>query len=461
VPFFSSTSAKTLREEFAPTLRLALPLVFAELGWMSMGVVDAIMVGRLPDSAIAIGATGLGQTLYHSIGIFGGGLLLGMDTFVAQAYGREDLHDARHTLTNGLLLAFALTPPLMLAVLSWPALMRALGISTELVGPMTSFLRALNWGTLPLLVYFALRRYLQAVNVVKPIMFALVSANVVNAVGDWVLIYGHLGFPALGITGSGWSTCIARIYMALVLIITLFWVESKRKIARWKSPPRTDLGRVLQLLRLGLPAAAQILLEIGAFAVAAAMCARLGSVPLSGHEVALNCAAVAFMVPLGVSSAAAVRVGQELGRGDLSAAGRAGWSAIVLGVGFMTCSGLTFVSANRILARAFTPDPDVIRIGATLLLVAAVFQMFDGLQVVTTGALRGSGDTHTAMLANLVAYWFIGLPVGYVLGFKLRWGAVGIWIGLCVGLMLIGSTLLLVWRKRMRAPISLAAGVDL
>jgi len=209
---FFPTSVTALRREFAPTLRLALPLVFAELGWMSMGVVDMIMVGRLPNSAIAIGATGLGQTLYHSIGIFGGGLLLGMDTFVAQPYGREDLHDARRTLLNGLLLAFALTPPLMLAVLSWSPLMRAFGISPELVGPMTPFLRALNWGTLPLLVYFALRRYLQAVNVVKPIMFALISANAVNAVGDWILIYGHLGFPAMGTTGSGWSTCIARIY---------------------------------------------------------------------------------------------------------------------------------------------------------------------------------------------------------------------------------------------------------
>jgi len=314
-----------LRQQFVPTLRLALPLVFAELGWMSMGVVDTIMVGRLPNSAVAIGATGLGQSLYHCIAIFGGGLLLGMDTFVAQAYGREDIHDARRTFMNGVLLACLLTPPLMLIVLSWPALMQIFRISPELVGPMTPFLRALNWGTLPLLVYFAIRRYLQAVNVVHPIMFALVSANIVNAVGDWLLIYGHLGFPAMGIAGSGWSTCIARVYMALVLLITFSWVESKRKVASWERWVRIDFGRVLELLRLGLPAAAQILLEIGAFAVATAMCARLGTIPLSGHEIAINCAALTFMVPLGVSSAAAVRVGQELGRGDAAGARRAGW----------------------------------------------------------------------------------------------------------------------------------------
>jgi MATE family multidrug resistance protein len=451
MPLFSFTSVKALRREFAPTLRLALPLVFAELGWMSMGVVDTIMVGRLPDSAIAIGATGLAQTLYHCLVICGGGLLLGMDTFVAQAYGRKDLHDARRTLVNGLFLALVLAPVLMLLVLSWPGLMQRFGISPELVGPMTPFLRALNWGTLPLLVYFALRRYLQAMNVVHPIMFALISANVINAFGDWVLIYGHLGFPAMGITGSGWSTCMARVYMASVLGITLLWVESKHKLEGWRGTIRIDFRRALQLLRLGIPAAGQILFEIGAFAAATAMCARLGPLPLSGHEIALNCASFTFMVPFGISSAAAVRVGQELGRGDLAAARTAGWSAVILGAGFMTTSGLVFVSIPKTIAHIFSSDPDVIRVGATLLLVAAAFQLFDGLQIVTTGALRGTGDTGTPMLANLIAYWLISLPVAYLLGFKLQWGALGIWIGLCIGLIMIGVILVIAWHRRLHS----------
>lgn len=440
--------AKSMRQEFVPTLRLALPLAFAELGWMSMGVVDTIMVGRLPNSAIAIGATGLGETLYNMLAIFAAGLLLGMDTFVAQAYGREDLKDARHTLVNGLFLAVLIAPVLMLIVLTWPALMRMFGISLELVGPMTPFLRALNWGSLPLLLYFALRRYLQAMNVAHPIMFALISANLVNVIGNWALIYGHLGFPAMGITGSGWSTCIARIYLVVVLLITLLWVESRRKLQGWKSAARLEFKRMIELLRLGIPAASQILFEIGAFAVATTMCARLGPIPLSGHEIALSCAAFTFMVPLGISSAAAVRVGQELGRGDPVAARHAGWSAIMLGAGFMTTAALVFVSFSKMLARIFSPDPDVIRIGSTLLLVAAAFQLFDGLQIVITGALRGTGDTRTPMLANLGAYWFIGLPVAFILGFKLGWGALGVWLGLCVGLIIIGSGLIVVWRKR-------------
>lgn len=446
---------RTLRKEFRPTLRLALPLIFAEIGWMSMGVVDTIMVGRLPNSAVAIGATGLGQSLYNSVAIFGGGLLLGMDTFVAQAHGRDDIQDARHSLVNGSFLALLLTPILMVLISLWPMLMRRFGVSMELVQPMQPFLQALNWGTLPLLCYFALRRYLQAVHVVNPIMFALVSANVVNLVGDWALIYGHLGLPAMGITGSGWSTCVARIYMALVLLITLAYVESKRSSPGGTPAAGIDLKRVLALLTLGAPAATQILLEIGAFSAATALIAKLGPVPLSGHEIALNCAALTFMVPLGISSAAAVRVGHQLGRGDPTRAHLAGWSAILLGAGFMTCTGLVFVTASKQIARVFSPDLTVIRVGATLLLVAAAFQLFDGLQTVATGALRGSGDTRTPMLANLVAYWFIGLPFGYVLCFRLGLGALGIWIGLCIGLMIIGSVLLFAWHKRLRSKASL------
>jgi MATE family multidrug resistance protein len=437
--------------DFRLTLRLALPLIFAEIGWMSMGVVDTIMVGRMPDSAIAIGATGLGQSLYHVIVFLGAGLLLGMDTFVAQAYGRKDLRDAHKTLLNGILLALVLTPILMIAVSFWPTSMRRFGVSVQLVGPMQPFLSALNWGTLPLLGYFALRRYLQAVNVVLPIMFALVSANIVNAVGDWALIYGHLGFRAEGITGSGWSTCFARSYMMLVLAITLVWVESKRsssKLSRSTSRLKIDLARIWALLKLGAPAGGQILVEIGAFSGATAICAKLGPVPLSGHEIALNCAAFTFMVPYGVSSAAAVRVGQQLGRQDMVGARRAGWSAIMLGAAFMACSGLVFVSIPKVIARAFSPDPAVVHVGATLLLVASAFQLFDGVQVVTTGALRGAGDTKTPMLANLVAYWFIGIPLGYFLCFRLCWGELCIWIGLCIGLMIIGSALLATWHKR-------------
>src|SRR3989440_3376298 len=204
-------------------------------------------------------------------------------------------------------------------------------------------------------------------------MFGLISANVANAFGDWVLIYGHLGFRAMGITGSGWSTCLSRIYMALVLLIKVVYVESKRTMPTWAGAMRIELQRVIALLRLGTPAATQILFEIGAFSAATAFCAKLGPVPLSGHEIALNCAAFTFMVPLGISSAAAVRVGYQLGKGDPASARLAGWSAILLGAGFMTCTGLVFVTIPKQIARVFTPDPTIIGVGSNLLLVAAAF----------------------------------------------------------------------------------------
>ena len=453
-----STSFRAVRKEFRPTLRLALPLVFAEVGWMSMGIVDTILVGRLPDSAVAIGATGLGQSLFNSIVIFGAGLLLGLDTFVAQAYGRNDVEDARHSLVNGSFLALLLTPVLMFLVSLWPMLMRRFGVSMGLIVPMQPFLSALNWGALPLLAYFALRRYLQAVHVVHPIMFALISANVVNLVGDWALIYGHLGFPAMGIVGSGWSTSVARLYIGPS---TPRYCRVRRVEAR---PAFLDQrGQSRFQARVGSPLVRHACRRPDfdgdpAFSAATALCAKLGPVPLSGHEIALNCAALTFMVPLGISSAAAVRVGLSIGQRGQKQGASCGMVCNPAGRRIHDFDGSYLCGTVKTDCWHLQSDPLVIQVGARLLLVAAAFQLFDGLQTVATGALRGSADTRTPMLANLIAYWFIGLPTGYVLCFRFGWGAVGIWIGLCIGLILIGSVLLLTRHRRLMPEVAEPVG---
>jgi MATE family, multidrug efflux pump len=436
--------------ELRPTLRLAVPLIIAELGWMAMGIVDTMMVGRLPNSAVAIGAVSLGGGLYYTIAIFGSGLLLGLDTLVAQAFGRKDLADARTSLVNSLILALILAPLMMGVVSLWPPLMLRMHIDPEVLREMGPFLRALNWSTLPLALYFALRRYLQAVGIIKPITFALISANIVNALGNWIFIYGRLGSRAYGLPGSGWSTCAARVYITLVLIGALLYFNKRKQLGLFEPGVRVELQRMWDLLKLGFPAATQILLEIGVFTIATAFIAKLGPFPLAGHQIALNAASFTYMVPLGISSAAAVRVGHAIGRGDTTGARRAGWTAIVVGAAFMSIAALLFISIPTWIARVFSPDPRVIHIGATLLLVAAAFELFDGLQTVATGALRGLGDTRTPMLTNLISYWIIGLPLGYVLCFHFGWGAVGLWIGLCVGLILIGSILLFIWNRRTR-----------
>lgn len=426
-------------------LRLAAPLALTELGWLAMSFTDTVMVGRLPDSATAIGAVSLGSTLFYTIGVFGSGVMLGMDTLVAQAYGARKLEECHRIMWNSLYLAGAIAPLLMLSVLSLLPLFPRVGLEPALAAQTVPFLKALVWSTLPLALYFALRRYLQAMHIVKPVVFALISANLVNLLGNWVLVYGHLGARGHGVAGSGWSTCISRTYMVAVLAVAVVYYDRKRSSGLWSASRRLELLRIRQLLRLGLPAALQLLLEIGAFATATFLIGKLGAVQLAGHQIALNVASFTYMVPLGICSAAAVRVGHAMGARDAHGAARAGWMALLFAAIFMSCSGLVLFLFARPIARIYTPEIEVIKAGATLLLVAAVFQLFDGLQVVATGALRGAGNTRIPMLANLVGYWIIGLPLGAFLCFRLKMGAVGMWLGLCLALILIGSALLGVW----------------
>jgi multidrug resistance protein, MATE family len=440
----------TFRTELRPTLRLALPLVFAEIGWMSMAIVDTMMVGRLPNSAVAIGAVSLGSILVHLLALFGGGLLVGLDTLVSQSFGAGEREDCHRSLLHGIYISFVLAPLLMVPVWFFGPLLRGMHIAPDVIALAVPYSKALAWGTLPLLLYSAVRRCMQAMNIVKPIAFALISANLINAAGNWILIYGKLGAPAMGAVGSGWSTAWSRIYLAAVLLGYLLWYDHKHRTRLLHTPIEPELRRIRRLLALGLPTAMQMTLEIGVFALVTALIGRLGAVALASHQLALNTVSLTYMVPLGVSSAAAVRVGQAIGRKDPAGAGDAGSTAIFLGAAFMTLASVVLLVFPRWIARAFTPDEAIIHSTIILLAAGAAFQLFDGIQTVATGALRGLGDTRTPMLCHFTAYWVIGLPLGAWLCFRLGWGAFGLWAGLSLALILIGIVLLAVWRKRVR-----------
>jgi len=424
-------------------LRMAAPLALAELGSMAMGVVDTIMAGPLGPAAI--GAGSLGGMLFYPVVISGAGVLLGMDTLVAQSFGANDPRDCRRTLVDGLWLATALSAPLAAVLVALIPVLHAVGINPRVMAPFTGYVLALLWGILPLLWFTALRRYLQAVNIVRPVTFALVSANIVNVVGNYVLMYGHWGFPALGLKGSGYSTSIARFYMAGVLLAAVAWRE-RQAILRisW----RWNAERIRRLAGLGIPAAMQMLVEGAVFGLVTVFAARLDEASLAAHGIAVNVISTTYMVPLGISSAAAVRVGQAVGRKDPRGAEAAGWSAVALSTLFMGAAGVALWVVPRWIVEIYTRDPAVIRIGATLLRIAAFFELFDGFQTVATGALRGLGDTRTPMLAHFGGYWLVGLPLAYVLCFSFRWGASGLWVGLSAALILIGTALLGVWRRR-------------
>ncbi len=445
---------QTLRREFSPTVRLALPLVLAELGWMSMAIVDTVMVGHLPNSATAMGAVSLGSNLFIVIALFGGGLLMGLDTLVSQAFGAGRREDCHRSLLNSIYLSIALTPILAAPTFFLPHLLRSMQIDPGILALAIPYTWALTVGLFPLLLYFAVRRTLQAMNMVRIVAFALVTANIINVLGNYALVYGKWGAPNLGAVGSGWSTAIARAYMAAVLVIYLLWYDRRHRTDLLKTPVDIDLPRIRRLITLGFPAAMQFTLESGVFGLVTALIARLGPVPLASHQIALNTVAFTYMVPLGISSAAAVRVGQAIGRKDPHAAGDAGGTAIFLGALFMTCASAGLLIFPRAIARMYTPAEDVIRATTYLLAAGAAFQLFDGIQTVATGALRGAGDTRTPMLCHLIAYWIIGLPLGAWLCFHLGWGAFGLWSGLSLALILIGIVLLVTWRRMTRRLIS-------
>jgi MATE family multidrug resistance protein len=432
--------------ELLPLLRIAGPVILAEIGWMAMGIVDTIMVGPLGPAAI--GATGMGTSLFTAIAIFGMGLMLGLDMFVSHAHGAGDAKRCVLWLHTGVWLALALAPIAM--ALTWLMFLTLdfWGLHPAIRPLVGAYLRIMAFGALPLLLYAAFRRYLQGRHVVRPIMLALLSANVVNAGANWVLIYGHFGLPALGVEGAAWATTIARIYMAVFLFVAIQIERRRRRDIHVSMAP--DPARLRELVALGLPAASQVTLEVGVFAAATALAGKLEPVSSGSHQIALNIASLAFMVPLGLASSGAVRVGYAIGGRDPARAIRAGWTALGASGLVMTVIGLVFFLFPAVLIHPFSTDPRIVDIGGTLLWIAAAFQLFDGTQAVATGVLRGIGETRMPMIVNVIGHWVFGLPVGYALCFQYGWGVAGLWVGLSIGLVLTAVVLVAVWWKRTR-----------
>lgn len=435
-------------QQLRSLLGLAIPVVLSELGWMGMSVVDTLMVGRL--GPVAIGSVGLANAFYYSPALLGIGVLLGLDTEVSQAFGRRDFDACHRWLAQGIYLAFLYVPLCMVLVWAMPAMFAMLHMNALVAPAAAVYLRLLNWGTLPLLVYAGFRRYLQGIGRVRPVMFALISANLVNWAGNWALIYGHLGLPRMGLPGSALSTCLARVYMAGVLIYFAWSHERKRGHPLFAHWPGIQWARLKRLLQLGLPSAGQIVLEVGAFGAATIFIGRLSADVLAAHQIVLNWASLSFMVPLGLSAAAAVSVGHAVGAKRMADARRVGWLAIGCGVFFMGLAAVVFIWAPTLLIQVYSRSPGVLKAGLPLLALAAAFQVFDGAQAVGTGALRGLGHTRVPMIATLGGYWVLGLPLGYWLCFRWGWGATGIWAGLTIALVLVSCVVLFQWVKETR-----------
>lgn len=424
--------------------RIAAPIVVINVGQQAMGVVDMLMVGDLGGAAIA--AVALGNFYFFNISVFGIGLLMALDPVVSQAVGAGAHDDAARGIQRGIVMAVMIAAVVTLALMPAEAMLRWLSQPDDVVHDTGVYVRYRAIGALPFFVFNALRQSLQALGTTRAIVAAVLLANLVNALANWVLIHGHFGAPAMGTAGSGLATALAMWTMAALLIafsastLRPYLQPRRREALHWAPMRRT--------LRIGVPVGTQFFFESFAFGLTALFMGWIGTASLAGHEIALNMAAMTFMVPLGISGAAAAVVGRAIGRGDQLAARRDAVAAIVCGVGFMCVTAVGFIAAPHWLATRYTDDLPTVRVAAALLPLAGMFQVFDGLQAVTSGVLRGTGDTRVPAILHLIAFWGAGVPLGAYLGFQTPLRERGLWLGLVAGLAV--AAILQTWRVAVR-----------
>ena len=423
--------------ELSALLVLALPLAAANLGQVLIGFVDVAVLGRM--GPLALGAGGLGNSLYFTFAVFGMGLMLGLDPLLSQAAGAGDVRRSRRWLWQGLWLALAVAIPLATVAHASGGLLERAGIAERSAVLTREYLFARLPGLLPYLLFVGARSYLQAKGSTKPILVGVVLANLFNLPASWILAMGDsgldalglspVGFEGLGVAGTAWASSVSTAIQLLVLARAVRDSSSGTMVPQ---PPEVRL--MWKALRLGAPIGAAMLAEYGVFALVNVLMGNLDAMALAGHQVALAFAGTTFVIPVGIGAAAAVRVGRAVGRGDASGTRRAGVVGIAAGGGFMLAAALVFWTVPAELAVVVTDNPHVVVTAVPLLLIAALFQLSDGVQAVAAGALRGAGDTQWPLWLNLAGHYLIGLPVGVALAFGFGCGAAGLWWGLSVGL---------------------------
>jgi MATE family multidrug resistance protein len=435
-----------LRTEARRVAALAVPVALAQLAIMGMGFVDLVVVGRVSVEAFA--AVALANPWQYATLMFAQGILMALDPVVSQAHGARDGARAAEAFQQGCVLALAMSPWVILCWTQTEEVLLLFGQDPALARQAERYL-AVQMPSVPFfLVYAALRQYLQGREIVRPVLWVVLLGNVVNALANWVLVFGHWGFPALGLVGAGIATSVTRVAMLGAGIALVFgfrlhegaWVPWTRRAF--------EVRGLRLLLAIGFPIAIQTSLELWAFATSNLIAGRLGGVPVAAHALVMNLASITFMVPLGIAQGTAVRVGNLIGAGRLAQSQRAAWLGIGMGAGFMGLAAIVFVIGRDALPRIYTPEAAVIATAAVILPIAGAFQIFDGTQSVAAGVLRAMGRPGPAAIANLVGFWGLGLPIGGWLALRGDAGLAGLWWGLCLGLVVVAVALtLLIWRR--------------
>jgi multidrug resistance protein, MATE family len=438
-----SAEREHLLAESRTLLAVAAPIILSQLGSVGMNTMDTIMVGPLGAEALA--AVGLAGALHWGLLMITTGTLFGMGPLVSQSFGAGDRSGCRRVLLQGLWIAAFLAVPMFAVNAIGERIALLVGQDPAISGLVGGYMWALAWGVLPLLLFMAFRQYLEGMSLTKPAMVITFVGLGVNFIGNSVFIYGAGGFvEPMGAIGSGWATTLVRWAM---LVAMIGYVISRADLHPFRHVSlRLDPRLLETIVRIGAPAGLQIAAEVSLFTIAAIMMGWFGPVELGTHQVTINIAATTFMLALGVSLAGSIRVGQRIGAGDQAGTRR----VVLLTYGYasaaMGATALMFLLIPETLLRLYTQDPEIIKLGASLLFMAALFQIFDGTQAAGFSVLRGAADTRIPMLIAMFAYWGIGIPSMYLLGFHSPLGPAGVWAGLVVGLA--AATALLSWRVR-------------
>lgn len=438
------------KQHVKETIKLALPISIGQLGHIMLGVTDSIMVGHV--GAAQLAASSLVNGMVWLVVMIGFGLTLALTPLTAIERGKGRETECGVILRQGLIVNVLFAIIMVVILYFFFGLIAYLNQPQDVTRLAISYGRIISFSIFPFMIFGVYRQFIEGLSFMKPAMYVVLLSNLVNIFANWVFIYGNLGSPAYGLDGAGYATFISRTFMALVLLVYVL----KAKILKPFNPgfhfKRIDFKVMKEIIRIGIPMGFQHFFEVGAFAFSAVMIGWMGSRELAAHQIALSLASVTFMLITGISSATTVRIGFTFGQKDIRSIRKAGFSSLFLTMIVMSVFALGFIVFRNYLPLIFMNEPDVLSITASLLIIAALFQISDGFQAVGTGMLRGIKDVKIPTFYSLLAYWIIGLPVGYLLGFTFGYGVSGIWIGFLVGLTTAAVLLIQRFNRQTRNP---------
>ena len=425
---------QTYKPHIKESMLLAYPVMLSQLGHVMMGVTDSIMVGHIGAEPLA--AASLANVAFNVILLFGIGVSYAITPLVASAQGEHNNENISNTLKHGMAINFVNSLILVLIVYFGKNILFHIDQPAEVVKLSIPYLDIITFSIIPTLLFQTFRQFTEGLSLTRIAMFVVIGSNFLNIGLNYIFIYGHAGFPAMGLVGAGYGTLISRIAMALAIGIYIYYTPAFKDFRSGFSIGNYSRKLFKKMLNIGVPAGVQFIFEVAAFDFSAVMMGWLGAKTLAAHQIAINLATISYMTTTGLAAAATIRVSNELGKKDFRTLRTVGFTLLGLALVIMAGWGLLFIVGRNFLPALYIEDVEVLTIAAPLIVIAGFFQLADGTQVVCIGALRGLQDVKTPSIFIFIAYWVIGLPLGYWLGFKMGYGANGIWMGLLIGLTL-------------------------